>query len=125
MSGGHWNYMNDSLVYEIFGDGVLTRDGFSGEDHERNIKAAIKARPLRDPEISALVLDVFYLLASYDLAASGDTDISDYMRDVAIFKERWFKKPRKEQIRNIIDMSTLGLKEDLYQAFLGDTDQAE
>ena len=70
-----------------------------------------------DPEISALVYDVFCLLHSYDWAESGDTDMNDYQKDVEIFKNRWFKKTRKDRIKEMIDISTEKLKEDLYQAF--------
>ena len=73
--------------------------------------------PLGDPEISALVYDVFCLLHSYDWAESGDTDIDAYQKDVEIFKKRWFKKARKDRIKEMIDISTEKLKEDLYQAF--------
>ena len=76
-----------------------------------------KYNPLGDPEISALVYDVFCLLHSYDWAESGDTDMNDYQKDVEIFKNRWFKKTRKDRIKEMIDISTEKLKEDLYQAF--------
>ena len=48
-----------------------------------------------DPEISALVYDVFCLLHSYDWAESGDTDMDAYQKDVEIFKSQWFKRQGK------------------------------
>ena len=73
--------------------------------------------PLGDPEISALVYDVFCLLHSYDWAESGDTDMDAYQKDVAAFKKRWFKKTRAAQIKEMIDICADNLKEDLYRAF--------
>ena len=70
-----------------------------------------------DPEISALVYDVFCLLHSYDWAESGDTDMDAYQKDVEIFKGRWFKKARIDRIKEIIDISTEDLKDELYSAF--------
>ena len=72
---------------------------------------------MNDPEMSGLVYDVFCLLHSFDWAISGDTDEDDYRRDVAAFKNRWFKKARVEQIRAMIDICTDILKEDLCKAF--------
>lgn len=80
--------------------------------------------PLGDPEISALVYDVFCLLHSYDWAESGDTDMDAYQKDVEIFKSRWFKKARKDRIKEMIDISTEKLKEDLYQAFGFETESS-
>ena len=77
-----------------------------------------------DPEISALVYDVFCLLHSYDWAESGDTDMDAYQKDVEIFKSRWFKKARKDRIKEMIDISTEKLKEDLYQAFGFETESS-
>ena len=57
------------------------------------------------------------LLHSYDWAESGDTELNDYQKDVEIFKNRGFKKARKDRIKEMIDISTEKLKEDLYQAF--------
>ena len=84
----------------------------------------VRDNPLGDPEISALVYDVFCLLHSYDWAESGDTDMDAYQKDVEIFKSRWFKKARKDRIKEMIDISTEKLKEDLYQAFGVETESS-
>ena len=77
-----------------------------------------------DPEISALVYDVFCLLHSYDWAESGDTDMDAYQKDVEIFKSQWFKKARKDRIKEMIDISTEKLNADLYKAFGFETESS-
>ena len=77
-----------------------------------------------DPEILALVYDVFCLLHSYDWAESGDTDKDAYQKDVEIFKSQWFKKARKDRIKEMIDISTEKLKEDLYKVFGFETESS-
>ena len=124
MSGGCWNYMNDSAASEILGYHIYVGYGLDSERHNENYKMVVRDNPLGDPEISALVYDVFCLLHSYDWAESGDTDMNDYQKDVEIFKKRWFKKARKDRIKEMIDISTEKLKEDLYQAFGVETEVA-
>lgn len=75
MSGGCWNYMNDSAASEILGYHIYVGYGLDSDRHEKNYKQVIRDNPLGDPEISALVYDVFCLLHSYDWAESGDTDM--------------------------------------------------
>ena len=50
--------------------------------------------------------------------------MNDYQKDVEIFKKRWFKKARKDRIKEMIDISTEKLKEDLYQAFGFETESS-
>ena len=73
MSGGCWNYMNDSAASEILGYHIYVGYGLDSDKHEKNYKQVVRDNPLGDPEISALVYDVFCLLHSYDWAESGDT----------------------------------------------------
>ena len=115
MSGGYWNYMNDSTASEILGYHIYVGYGLDSARHSENYKMVVRDNPLGDPEISALVYDVFCLLHSYDWAESGDTSRDAYQEDVAIFKDRWFKKLREDRIKEIIDISIEKLKEDLYQ----------
>ena len=117
MSGGCWNYMNDSTASEILGYHIYIGYGLDRERHNENYKMVVRDNPLGDPEISALVYDVFCLLHSYDWAESGDTSMDAYQQDVAAFKKRWFKKTRTAQIKEMIDICTDNLKEDLYSAF--------
>ena len=65
MSGGCWNYMNDSAASEILGYHIYVGYGLDSDKHEKNYKQVIRDNPLGDPEISALVYDVFCLLHSY------------------------------------------------------------
>ena len=102
MSGGCWNYMNDSAASEILGYHIYVGYGLDSERHNENYKMVVRDNPLGDPEISALVYDVFCLLHSYDWAESGDTDMDAYQKDVEIFKNRWFKKTRKDRIKEMI-----------------------
>lgn len=118
MSGGYWNYTDRTLSSEIFSYYTDMSYGLSGEKHDQEFKKAMKINPLNDPEISALIYDVFCLLHSYDWAVSGDSSMDAYHEDVAAFKERWFNKPRSEQIQETIDTCLDNLKEDLYQTFL-------
>lgn len=117
MSGGYWNHANYTVASEILGYHIYVDYGLDSDRHAKYYKEVVRANPLGDPEVSALVYDVFCLLHSYDWAKSGDTDISAFHKDVAIFKDRWFKKARKDRIKEIIDISTDKLKEELYQAF--------
>lgn len=117
MSGGTWQYSNDMLAHELFGYEADIGYGLDGARHDICLKDAIRKDPLNDPEISGLVFDIFCLLHSYDWAESGDTDMDTYQADVAAFKKRWFKKTRSAQIREMINICTDNLKEDLYKAF--------
>ena len=65
MSGGCWNYMNDSAASEILGYHIYVGYGLGSDKHEKNYKQVVRDNPLGDPEISALVYDVFCLLHSY------------------------------------------------------------
>lgn len=117
MSGGCWNYSNDCLAHEILGYSFDVDCGLSGAKHNACLKAAVRENPMEDPEISALLYDMFCLLHSYDLAESGDTGKTDYQKDVAEFKKRWLSKPREAQIREMIDICVDNLKDELYRAF--------
>lgn len=118
MSGGHWNYMDSTLSSEIFDYYIDTSCGLSGETHEQNLKRAVRINPLKDPEISGLLYDIFCLLHSYDWAVSGDTSLDDYRKDVADFKARWLGKARRDTVKMIVDMSIDILREDLYTSLL-------
>ena len=117
MSGGYWNYKNDALAYEIFGYEISTGCGQEGPQYESNLRLAVKQNPMGDAEVSALVFDVLCLLNAYDLAKSGDTDYEWYRKHLESFKQRWFKMPRAEQIRRIIEIAVSNLKEDLCETF--------
>lgn len=117
MSGGCWNHTNDVLAHEILGYYFDIHYGLDGKEHNDFLKEAIHQNPLKDPEISGLVYDVFCLLHSYDWAVSGDTCMGDYQQDVTAFKKRWFKKTRTAQIEEMINICTENLKADLFKTF--------
>ena len=79
----------------------------------------LQAVQLKDEGYRAVMLG-----HKYDWAESGDTDMDAYQKDVEIFKSRWFKKARKDRIKEMIDISTEKLKEDLYQAFGFETESS-
>lgn len=118
MSGGHWDYKNDQLAGEIFGWYTQTDCGLVGKKHDVQQKLAMKSNPLNDPELSALVFDVFCLLHSYDWARSGDTDMEDFRKDAQDFRSRWLGTTREEQVRIIVESCAEQLKDDLYAALL-------
>ena len=89
MSGGHFNYSNDTAAREIFGYGVIM--GYGLEDLQREAKQVANDNPLEDHEISELVYDVFCLLHSFDWYREGDTDYEVYQKDVAFFKNKWLR----------------------------------
>jgi len=119
MSGGHWNYVNDSLAGEVFGYNIDISCGLDSDEHEKNQARVIQQNPLKDLEISALFYDVFCLLHSYDMAISGDVNESVYWNDVTEFKKRWMKMNREAQMLKIIDICTENLQKSLYQTFTG------
>ena len=114
MSGGHFNYLNDTLCYEIYGWGVdpdYGNEGFKQSEIARDIN------PLEDFIVSELVFDVLCLLHSYDWYKSGDTDEETYREDVKHFKEKWLKLIPESTIRGIVDERTTNLRDELYRAF--------
>ncbi len=123
MSGGYWNYENDVLAHEIFGYHFDFECGLEGSEHDFQYEEAVKKNPLKDRELSALAFDVFCLLHSFDWAESGDTDWDNYHSSVFSFKKRWFEEIRSEQIRRIIDISILDLKNDLYRTFIEESEK--
>ena len=90
MSGGHWNYMNDTLKNEIF--------NYPYENKRTN-------NPMEDVEISQLVFDIFDLLHSYDWYISGDTTEEDYLEDKDKFKKKWLrnKNYNEEVLKELIE----------------------
>lgn len=98
MSGGRFNYFDNTAKNEIFGWSDVPRDVFE------------------DREISELVWDVFNLIHDYDWYASGDTCEETYRKSVAKFKKKWFDN-RAVRIKQIVDSSIRDLKSELYTTF--------
>jgi len=87
MSGGHFDYINDSLCDTI--TGAYPRLDMNGEEQHYMAKAVRILNRLEDGDISEITYDVFCLLHSFDWYRSGDTGRSDYEADVKAFKEKW------------------------------------
>ena len=113
MSGGHWNYQNDTLAHDIFGW------NFSPDYGERGFKQAPLARrenPLEDKLLSELAWDLFCVLHSYDWYASGDTCEETYREDVLRFKKKWLKRGEAEFTRREIDVALEETRMELYKS---------
>jgi hypothetical protein len=113
MSGGHWNYKNDSLVYELFGWGFSPNYGEKGFSQA---KYARKSNPLEDKQLSEMLWDMFCILHSYDWYACGDNGEDTYRKDVAYFKKKWLKASSEELVRREIDASLEEARQEIYQS---------
>ena len=105
MSGGYWDYKNNSLMDEIF----------SG--CPKDARHARSRNPMKDPEISELVYDVFTLLHDADYYFSGDIDGDDYQNSIDEFKKKWFKPTGRERLRRNIDLEIEEARHRLYQMY--------
>lgn len=117
MSGGHWNYQNDSAARAIFG---WNMDVDYGEEGFSQGKYARRNNPLDDKMLSEMCWDMFCLLHSYDWYASGDTGKDDYLADLKYFREKWLNVPAEELVHREIDKALSEAREDLLQIFGGD-----
>lgn len=113
MSGGHWEYKNDTACCEIFDWELNPVYGLGGKDHKRYSAIARQLNPCEDVEMSELVYDVFCLLHSFDWYASGDNMPETYQKDVEFFKQKWFKSTRSERLKGYVDSAVFDLYEKL------------
>ena len=126
MSGGRFDYKNDSLSSEIFGWDISARYGIGErEDYPESVAQARKQNPMKDRLLSELVYDVFCLLNSLDYWLSGDISELQYRNDVNLFKKKWLKAPSEELVTREIERTTQELQEvldtlkvDLYRDLL-------
>lgn len=114
MSGGHFNYVNDSACREVFGWDLECDYGETGFGRS---KAARRIDPLEDVVISELVFDVFCLLHSYDWYASSDTSEETYRDDVKRFKEKWLKPISAEYVKEVVGGEVEAVRQKLYRVF--------
>lgn len=114
MSGGHFNYINDSACREIFGWNI---DCDYGERGFSQSKLARRLDPLEDKVMSELVFDVFCVLHSYDWYACSDTCEDTYRADVKRFQDKWLKPMRGKRAKEIVDDELEEVRRKLYQAF--------
>lgn len=96
MSGGHWDYQNDSLANAIYQHCYPDYDLADERVKELSIIAR-KENPLGDKDLSMLLYDLLCVLHSCDWYRSGDIDKEQYKKDVQYFKEKWLWS--KEWIR--------------------------
>lgn len=104
MSGGRFNYMDSSLMDEIFGYSEKPRDVFE------------------DMEISQLVWDVLELIHDFDWYASGDSGEDDWLKAKARFRKKWFETVRKDRLKKIIDEKVEQTRQELYKTIGVKTD---
>lgn len=120
MSGGMWNYTNDTLDGDIFGWELNVDYGLNREEHKISAMQARKADPLEDKELSELVFDVFCLLHSYDWYTCADTGEDTYRADVKAFKDKWLKRSRQQRIKDEIEKALAETRIHLYRDLLGE-----
>lgn len=96
MSGGHWDYQNDSFADAIYQHCYPDYDLADERVKELSIIAR-KENPLGDKDLSMLLYDLLCVLHSCDWYRSGDIDKEQYKKDVQYFKEKWLRS--KEWIR--------------------------
>lgn len=109
MSGGYFNYSNDTAARDIFG--YETKITYGLETLQGEAKQAAKDNPLEDHEISELVYDVFCLLHSYDWYKESDTSYETYQKDVAFFKNKWLRATPSERMDRLIEQAIERIKD--------------
>lgn len=110
-------------VKNIFGWNISFRETIGSESYQEELKHIIRGNALNDFELSTLVYDVLCLLHTYDYVYAGDYDNEELQEQVAAFKKKWLKTPRKTQMKETIDACMECLKDDLYASFLSDIKQ--
>ena len=101
MSGGRFNYADESLMSEMF--------GFDDVDEIPNV--------MEDREISELTYDLLKLIHEYDWYACGDTGKEDYLKAKRAFKKKWLGNNRGLRVRQIVDDAIKKTKDELYETF--------
>lgn len=113
MSGGHWDYKNDDVCYELFNWDVSPTYGIGSKEQKRYAKTAREIDPMEDIELSDLVYDVFCLIHSADWYKSGDNSEETYRNDVEAFKQKWFKNERSDRLKEYVDAAVEELRDKL------------
>jgi len=76
MSGGHFDYRDQQLTYEIFG--MYPEYDLESRVHKVRAKLARREARLRDLDISELAYDLLCLIHSFDYYVSCDTSEETY-----------------------------------------------
>ena len=113
MSGGHWNYKNDDVCYELFNWDVSPTYGIESKEQKRYAKTAREIDPMEDIELSDLIYDVFCLIHSADWYKSGDNSEETYRKDVEAFKKKWFKNKRSDRLKEYVNAAVEELRDNL------------
>ena len=104
MSGGHFDYKNDSLCSELFGWDVYAQYGIGTKPNYRgSIAQARKRNPMQDRLLSELVYDVLCLISSLDYWQSADISETQYRADAMAFKKKWLKAPAESIVNREIE----------------------
>ena len=117
MSGGRWNYQQNSLGYEMFPCCEIQYGLGKGNEYERSRKLARRLDPMEDRQLSELVFDVLCLIYSADWYKSCDTSEPTYQQDVDYFKQKWLKAEPNDMIKSEIDKSIEDARDSLYITF--------
>lgn len=92
MSGGHFEYKNDTACGVVFDYDLSPVYGLGKSNYYWCVKKAREINPLEDVELSELVYDMFCLLHSFDWYVSGDNCRDIYEHDIAYFRQKWLKQ---------------------------------
>lgn len=120
MSGGLFDYKDETLCQEIFDWDLSSTYGIGSEEQIQSAKIARRINPFEDAMISELVYDVFCLIYSFDYYVSGDTGEDTYRADVNAFKDKWLKMSAKKLAERTIINNIKDLEERLRRELMLD-----
>lgn len=124
MSGGHFDYIENTAANSLFNYCVsiprYVDGGEYAKDYKDNLTAAIRIDPMEDADISALLFDMLYLIHSCDFYKSGDTGPDQYREDLNWFRKKWFKTSRDERLREYVDVILGDARDKCYRLIEGD-----
>lgn len=70
---------------------------------------------MKDIELDDLMKDIVELVHDLEWADSCDISDEDYFETVKKFKDKWFKKPRKERLQKYIDDKIKDTIDEIYR----------
>lgn len=70
---------------------------------------------MKDIELDDLMKDIVELVHDLEWADSGDISDEDYFETVKKFKDKWFKKTRKERLQKYIDDKIKDTIDEIYR----------
>ena len=90
MSGGHFNWIQTNMEYELVGH-------------------------MLDPELDDLMKDVVELVNDLDLYLSDDTSEKDWEAAKEKFKRKWLRGNHEERLKKLVEEKINQLKDELIQ----------